>query len=446
MYPLLNLFGVIVQLSILFFTNFVFDLNLEQLLILYIITFVFFFFFSYKKLKSIKNMIMSAEVIYCFTFFVYSIMAAVMFILDDYVPRVTFFTIDYDTILETLYLYFNINSILYLLIYLFKGPKSYNFSEKFVNKLKNVNKKLNIWDICAILMCGYFVYLHLKNGLSFMTTNIRDLRLIINSGINNYIYLYMIIYSFIRISEIIYNKSDMKRESRMIINIRKFISIFVILLFWFFSIFTDRRNIINLILILIMAFFSKLKKVSFGKILVIFFIALTFLSFGYFRTGAKFSKEKINSFIYMSTGEFILSHYVSEYYMNNMPELRYGKTYVFDTFTKLIPRKIYPNKPEDLSMEFYKEAKTNVGFAFNPVAEGLINFGKKGAIFIVPIVIMFYINLAYFLGKRNSTFYLIVCGYSINIFRGFFSNSMFAIFVMCVLAWLMLRKFKRVGD
>lgn len=434
MYPKINLIGVYTFLVITFFFNFVFKLNIPQLLTVYLVSYIIFIFLAFVKLKKFKNLILSAEVIFETVFFVYSVMAAFMFVLDGYKPRVDFFLIDYDTILKTLYLYFNINCIYIILVFLFKGPRYIEMKDEIRKITIFSNKKVDIWDIIALVLVAYFLYLHFRNGLSIFSTYIRDLRNIVNSGINSYIYIYMIIYSFVKIVNLVY--SDKRRT------LKNILVIILVVSFWGISLLTDRRNIINLIIMLVMAFFTKNKKVGLKKILMIVMVLLVFLSFGFFRTGATFDKNDINEFVYMSTGEFILSHYVSEYYINNHDNLLYGRTYYFDTFTKLIPRVFYPNKPEDLSMLFYKEANTNVGFAFNPVAEGIINFGIIGSMIVVPVVIIFYVFLAYKLAKRNVLNYIAICAYSINIFRGFFANTAFALFVMVILISLMTEHYK----
>ena len=190
MYPKINLIGVYTFLVITFFFNFVFKLNIPQLLTVYLVSYIIFIFLAFVKLKKFKNLILSAEVIFETVFFVYSVMAAFMFVLDGYKPRVDFFLIDYDTILKTLYLYFNINCIYIILVFLFKGPRYIEMKDEIRKITIFSNKKVDIWDIIALVLVAYFLYLHFRNGLSIFSTYIRDLRNIVNSGINSYIYIY----------------------------------------------------------------------------------------------------------------------------------------------------------------------------------------------------------------------------------------------------------------
>lgn len=422
-----KIFFLYLYIILLFIIN-IFNFKLELLLIFFCITYILYIIFSLLKFKKIKHLFLSSDFIFESVFFVYSIMAALMFIIDDYKPRVDFFRIDYDTIYRTLKLYLNINIIYIILDLLLNGPASKDFNKSISNYCSNVNYKIEIWDIVALFCSIYFLYLNFRNGFSILFTNNRILRTLIYSGINVYIYLYMITYCSIRYTEFMYIKKITK----------KYFLIFIITIpFWLISLLTDRRNIINLLIILTMVLFSKLKRIKVKLLLKILFVILIFLSLGYFRANDSFSKDRYRELFYMSNGEFILSHYVSEYYINHKSTLYYGKTYFVDTFTKFFPRFIYKNKPIDLSEKFYKDAKTNVGFAFNPVAEGLINFGEFGSILFVPLTIYFYVFLANILQKKNFFNFLIVSGYSINIFRGFFANSIFAIVFMCVVVFLM---------
>lgn len=413
---------------ILLFLGNLFNNNIEISLIYFSISYILYLIYSLMKLKSFKNVLLTPEFIFESVFLIYSIMAAIMFIIDGYKPRVDFFKIDYNTIFETLKLYLNINIVLGIIMIIKKDNTIINCSPQIEKYCKKIDSKITIWDIIAILCSIYFIYLNFRNGFSIFNTNNRILRTMISSEFNSYIYLYMISYCSVKYAEIIYTKMITKKSIMVLI---------ITVPFWIISLLTDRRNFINLLIILFMIIISKMKKLKIKSLLKIIIVLLVFLSIGYFRANSSFSKDRIKELFYMSNGEFILSHYVSEYYINNNNDLYYGKTYIVDTLTKFIPRAIYKSKPIDLSEKFLNEAKTNVGFAFNPVAEGLINFGQFWSIIIVPFTIYFYIWLANKLYKRNIFGFLIITGYSINIFRGFFANSIFAIVFMLIIIKLM---------
>ncbi len=109
----------------------------------------------------------------------------------------------------------------------------------------------------------------------------------------------------------------------------------------------------------------------------------------------------------MSTTEYYCTFSITNAYIVNPPELQYGKTYLYDTFSKFFPRAIFPNKPEDLSKQFKDEYNLKVGFAYNPVAEGILNFGKYVILFL-PILLVFITIMANKLGRLNILNYIII--------------------------------------
>lgn len=426
---------LVIYMAFLICAN-IFNLNIETTLILFFISYFIFLFYSFRKQKSIKNVILSAEVIFETVFFIYAVPAAIIFILDGYEPRITFFLIDNFTMLETLKLYFSINCVFIILVILTGGVHTLNFYNK-EKDIKNANKiKFDVFDIIAIVLVVYFYYLHFRNGLDIFGTYFHDLRELIKSSIHNfnsYIYLYMIPYSCVNIYKILFSdKITIKNGKYKVI-----FTIIILLAFWGISLLTDRRNFVTLLFMLILIYVYKLRKVSFKVLIVAFLCVVMLLSISFFRSGT--SNKSINNVLFLSLGEFVLTNYVSNYYIINSDDLQYGKTYIYNTLTAFLPSKIFPEKPELLSVQFQKEAKTNVAYAFNPVAEGLINFGKVGAIFAVPVIILFWVKLAYIVSRKHLLFFAIVCAESINFFRGIFSISVFSVVVMTIFTIFMLK-------
>lgn len=446
----MNIILILMYLLTEILVNFVFEVNIVGLLIVYFITYITFIIYSFYKLKSLKKMILSAEVIFETVFFMYSVPAAIMFVLDGYKPRIPYFLIDTDTMLRTLLLYFNINCIFIMLMLLTGGVKTAEYDEE-KNKKLNMKINIDIWDIIALVLTSYFCYLYLRNGLEIFTTYFHTLREMIQSSIHNfnsYVYLYMIIYEFVNFYKLFYvdnSKYNDANDKKRIIA-KKCLFIIISVVFWGFSILTDRRNMVNLIFLIALLCVTKLKKIGFKKIIAAISIVMIFLLMSFFRAGTNLANFDINKFIFLTNGEFILSSYVSDYYINNCDNLKYGKTYIYDTLVSVIPRKIFPDKPKMLSEQFQEDAKTNVAYAFNPVAEGLINFGVVGATFAVPVVLLLYVKLAYFMNKKNLLYYIIICGYTLNIFRGTFSTVAFALLVMMLLTYLMLYRRKNKGE
>ncbi|WP_217820214.1 hypothetical protein [Clostridium tyrobutyricum] len=129
------------------------------------------------------------------------------------------------------------------------------------------------------------------------------------------------------------------------------------------------------------------------------------------------------SYIYInSLGEFILPQWISYYYIYNPKPLLLGKTYLY-TFLYLFPKALLPNKPEDLGIMFWKEAGTNTALAFNPVAEGIINFGNLSIIFVPIIIFVLIFFIRKF--KKRQLLYFVFCGAALNFMRGAMANFIF---------------------
>lgn len=414
--------------------------SLEILIATFIGMYLLFFIHNIIKFKSLKQLILSAEFIYMSIFFIYAIPASIMFVIDGYEPRVNFFTIDYVTMLRTLQLYFNIFMILLIYIVLTNGPKT--FKEETKTETGKINKiSAIIVNILAIILVFYFCYLHFRNGINIFTEYFHNIRAAIESSIHNfnsYIYLFMIPYSYIHLSPIIdavLNKKEKKNKIK-----ENLLQIVIITVFWILSIFTDRRNLVTLLFMLFIHYIIKIDKIKLKMVISVFLVVCILLGMSFTRSRDKFTLD--NVFFY-ANGEFILTNYVSQYYINNVEQenLLLGRTYFVDTFTTLIPQKIYKNKPQLLSEIFKEEANTNVAYAYNPVAEGIVNYGPIGATFFVPIVILFFINMCYYLGRKNKIYYILILSSSINFFRGIFANTIFTIIVMGVFMYIINGKY-----
>lgn len=416
--------------------------NIKNIIVLataFCIMYGIFFLYCFKTNKSIKNMLLSAEFIYTTIFFVYAIPASIMFIMDNYNPRIYYFTIDNNTMSKTLRLYFTIFNFLFSLILLFKGPKTYSN----INSEKKKSNNSNIFyffDFIAAAIVVYFYYLHFRNGISILSDYFHNIRELIKSEIHNlntYIYLYMIPYTFSVFTKFLNNKGkDLKKAE----TISQFIRGSIVVLFWGLSIFTDRRNLVNLLFMCALVLLAKMKKLDFKKIIIGVVVIICLLSISFFRSGAKLNS--FTKFFFYANGEFIYTNYVTQYYIEDYTDYKYGKTYIIDTLLSAVPRKIYPEKPLLLSQQFQKDAKTNVAYAFNPVAEGIINFGMIGASFVVPIIIYGFIVCSYYFGKKNIEYYAIILSSSIGFFRGTFSNTIFTTIVMLVFMYFLNSEWK----
>ncbi|MDD3139942.1 MAG: hypothetical protein PHX08_13335 [Lachnospiraceae bacterium] len=204
----------------------------------------------------------------------------------------------------------------------------------------------------------------------------------------------------------------------------------------------DRRHFIPvLIAISVFSFINgnklKLRTVIAGLVFISLMIVYALV-----RDNRAISDYDVGLLIYAGFAEFILTGYVSCYYISEMPKAYLlGRTYLWDTVTRMFPYAIFPWKPKDLGTLFMSEVLENrIGFAFNPVAEGILNFGKF-SIFTTPIIIFIFMNLGYIMSKRNPLFYIVICAYSLDFCRGQFANCIFDVIFM----WFVLNfmtKFK----
>lgn len=416
----------------------VFKLSLLPLIIIFFVLFLAFTVCVYKKLGLLKQLILSPEFIFALVFFVYAIPASVMFLLDGEVPRVSFFTIDMDTMTRTLYLYFNIFVIYVAIVFLGNRIKPVSFKEKISDfRLNNKVGLLVVLDIIAIGLTAYFYYLHFRNGADVLTQYFHEIREMIQSGVHNlnsYIYLFMIPYSYVSIMDLISNRFKFYPH--------KYLRLLILISFWGLSLFTDRRNFVMLLIMVAITVLYFVKRIKLRYVFISVGVVLLLLFGSFLRSGSNNGSPQ-NMFYYMN-GEFILTNYVSQFYIDKNNDFKYGSTYVIDTITAPIPRSIYKDKPEMLSVQFQQEAKTNVAYAFNPVAEGLINFGCIGAAIFVPIVLFLFTFVSRLLGKFRLDYYVVVFASSVGFCRGIFSVTVFSIVCICLVIYLM-RRFSKFG-
>lgn len=420
---------------IIFLSSMLFCDTIVGYLIMFFVVYILFFIQTYKSLGSLKKMVMSFEFILATVFFVYAVPCSILYVMDGYKPRIQYFLIDDNSIYLTLKLYYSIFCIFLTLITMFGGIRS--LDDYTNNRYQNImyKNRFDIFDLFAFIIFIYIFYLYFRNGFSIFSIYFQDLRKMIQGNYGNflgYLYIYMIAYSSNNIYKII-NRDKSKR-----IMYKEVFVVVLLILFWGLSLLTDRRNFVNLGVMLILTYFYKLRKINIKVIVSTLTVIVLLLSISYFRSGT--TKKDFNNVFFLSTGEFVLTQYVTNYYINYDYDLRYGKTYTIDVITSFIPRRIYKNKPILLSQEFKNQAKTNVGYAFNPVAEGIINFGYKGAMISTPIILLLYVKLAYYVSKKNFLYYIAACAESINFCRGIFSVSAFSLFLMIFITKFMFNK------
>lgn len=104
-----------------------------------------------------------------------------------------------------------------------------------------------------------------------------------------------------------------------------------------------------------------------------------------------------------------------------------------------MPSFIFSNKPRLLGDVLKDEAGLNVAFAFNPIAEGLINFGFL-SVLSTPILMYMYIFFANKFKKCNYFMYMLFYGYVMNFFRGMFAVMIFDFIVFYIFYTLLFKE------
>lgn len=392
------------------------SVSLGIFVLFYILTLLAFRMF----LGSWGKVVTSIEGIYLSVFFIYSIMASIQFKLDDGSQRMWYFTITEDLMGKTLNLYLQVFLFFVLLLFLFGHPKN-NF-EKIAGQLSIARnaKQMLMADIIAVFCTLIFLLFLGKNINQLLNSYVNFRRNMSFSG-QQYVWLYMMAYTISFLSGASINRAFLLKKSNLF-------RMTVIILFWMSSILTDRRHIIPVIIAVFLMVMSQNKTIKFKYIAKFVIIVVFMMVYAVVRLGLSMGKIPIQTLVYTMSGEFILTQYVTCYYVAHpVSRLLFGETYTWYTITKAIPRVFYSGKPLDLSMVFYNEViKNGSAFAFNPIAEGLINFGGF-SVLITPIIIYLFMRIGIKIGKKEPLFYYIICAYSLDFFRGEFANCIFDI-------------------
>ena len=142
--------------------------------------------------------------------------------------------------------------------------------------------------------------------------------------------------------------------------------------------------------------------------------------------------------------EFVMPIQTAMYYVADPPPLRYGMTYL-SAPTAFIPRKLWPEKPVALSLQFnfdkFGDVKTS-GYAYTPVTEAYINFR-----FVGPFIVMSLVSLAtVFLVKharRRPMLYFLCFALAFDFTRGD-SAGFFYSFVVIGAAFALMEAVSRI--
>jgi len=139
----------------------------------------------------------------------------------------------------------------------------------------------------------------------------------------------------------------------------------------------------------------------------------------------------------MQSNEFIYPIQTTYYTIRDHWEHRYGSTYILLPIQTLIPRSIYPEKPQTLGSEFVSKTfgEDFMGFAYTPVTEAYLNGGTLFVLLVFTLLSSF-LNRQVKLASININFwYLMFISLSMDFCRGDFTSISYTLFMM----WLCLQ-------
>lgn len=394
--------------------------------LLMIILFFLWTMYCYKHCSRIIILLTSTEILVPFIFLVYTIFAPIFFVIEGKSLADRYFYISELTMQKTCILHFGIYVLFFLLMLLGGLPKKLSFRESNWAQQYYYGEISLIWDGFAVLVILYYLMKIYYAGRGFIQLDTLEKRAAISSEFLSYLNIYMVTYT---IKLVVPRLISLRRSNN---NIR----VIIPFIFWSIYLFvTSRRYFLMVFPVIIFSLITKE-----GKNIKWFWggmaAVIGLLVMGAKRSFISFSAKTLVYFLHNSLAEFIYPYYTSCYFIGHGNSYLYGSSYIFDTFTKWIPRVIYENKPLDLSERFWNMAKTNVAFSFSPVAEGVYNYGWI-ALFFVPLILFAYVKITNNMLRYSSILYMTFLAYFINFMRGSMSNTVMDLamisFLMCLM-------------
>ncbi len=134
--------------------------------------------------------------------------------------------------------------------------------------------------------------------------------------------------------------------------------------------------------------------------------------------------------ILVTQNEFVSPIYTLIHYINTDRPLRLGFTYI-SAPGLFMPRAIWPDKPESLSIQFMRDAFGTtglMGFAYTPVTEAFLNFSWVGPFIVFAVLSLIMVKLV-----RNADahpgLYFLCFAFVVDFNRGDFGGTFYALFV-----------------
>jgi len=134
--------------------------------------------------------------------------------------------------------------------------------------------------------------------------------------------------------------------------------------------------------------------------------------------------------ILVTQNEFVSPIYTLIHYVSNNRPLRLGFTYIYAPGL-FIPRAIWPDKPESLSIQFMRDAfgtTTLMGWAYTPVTEAFLNFSYVGPFIVFAILSLLMVKLVRN-GDAHPGLYFICFAFVVDFNRGDFAGTFYALVV-----------------
>lgn len=410
-YSLINLVVLIDFVTLFFFYLFV--LRIQGYVALFEITNVFaFFFFLYTM---------------SYPFLAHTLKVLNYQILD----------VSYESVLTGSFLSSTALSI-YLIINTLLLKKSN--AEKYINSFSENLKKINlnngfyVVDIFSCLMALYYVCNFINSGgLGLIGKDRFTISETIREGNFWLLKYYMVVYTgYVLVS--LYNKVKFDYLSIIKVLKRDVHRLLIISIFWVFNIFAgSRRELIYVFLFMLVIYLleNKIKKLSRKMKISLLITFLLTLLYGYIRNMSG-NVTSINSqlLIINSLGDFLFPVQTLYYYIDHTSSLMYGASY-FNIFLLLIPRKIWPEKPSGLAVNFVNEINSSIGYAFTPMTEAYLNFHYLSAL-IFPIIMVILVFFVKRIGKRKPVLYVLAFVEVVNINRAEISMFLLEVLIMYV--------------
>ena len=132
--------------------------------------------------------------------------------------------------------------------------------------------------------------------------------------------------------------------------------------------------------------------------------------------------------LFVSTSEFFTPIQTLIHYVNVERPLLWGWTYL-SAPSLFIPRAIWADKPEGLSLQFLRDAygtTAMMGYAYTPVTEAFVNFGWVGPLVFFSIISLLMVKLVRHADVHPGV-YLICFSYVVDFNRGDFGTTAYSL-------------------